>query len=316
MTDYLQTEESFSAILVSEPKMSGNHLERCLPAEQRSALSKIIQSTSINDLPSEILTKIIKQTLPKDIPDTYNANQEYHSTFGRSFKLGFAHSRPRPREYAIEYRFAILYTNKRLHAVTLHVLQARIFLIKIGEVALTSTNAADKDPDWVWDPVFPGLDLSNIRELVIWIAPSDLWNFWTMAKTASKRLCDQQLIPRGPLKALRIELEDVDESDDWPFWILMPDGDDVSLQTPVAAEDYENVLESFEEIVLSAAHCEIYLPYWMERSSVTKCIIEKWARLGAQTRIMPSPAPECTRDQEIGGRERAEMAPLPDSLLP
>lgn len=126
VTNYLQTENPFSAISVSKPGMSGNHLERCLPAGQRSAPNETILSTCIIDLPSEILTEIIKQILPEDIPRTYDADEEYHPTFGKSFRLGFAHSRPRPGEHTIEYRFAVLYTNRRLYAETLCVLQARI----------------------------------------------------------------------------------------------------------------------------------------------------------------------------------------------
>lgn len=292
--------------------MSGNHPERCLPPEQSSTPTKDIQSTSIHNLPSEILTKIIERILPEDVPNIYDANTQYCTRYRTSRKLEFRPRWPRPREYAIEHRYAILYTNKRFHAETLRILQARTFHIKIGERALFSANAAEGGINWARDLVFPGLELRNIRELVVEITPTDFWRFWTMVNTALKGLFDQQLGPRGPLKRLRIDLKDTYESNHWR-WTRDNSG---SLRAHVAAQDYESALQLFREIILSAGHCEIRLPYWMRRSSVAKRIFEEWAKPSVQVRIMPVPGPVECKAQEVGCRGWAELAPLPDSLLP
>lgn len=294
--------------------MSENHLEGCSPPEQVPATpTKNFQSTSISSLPSEILSNIIGQALPDRIPSTYNVDEESYPECRTSFKFGTIHPQPRPRGRAIEYRYAVLYSNKRLHAETLRILQARIFRINIGERAFSTASAADARINWVWDPVFPGLDFSNILELVVEIAPTDFRSFWSNVNTALKNLCDQQLIHRGPLKRLRIKVNDTDWSTYLRFGVWTV-GALVPPRTDIAVHDYENVLKRFWGVVSKAEHSQIQLPYWMARSSAAKRIAEEWAMMGAQTLIMPAPRPLGTKDQEIGGRQWAGLAPLPDSL--
>jgi len=292
--------------------MSENHLERYSPPKQPSVPTKNNQSTSISSLPSEILTKIIEQVLPNDIPSTYNVDEESYPECRASCKFGTIHPRPRPREHAIEHRYAVLYTNKRFHAVTLRILQARQFRIRIGERAFNLTAAADGGINWVWDPVFPGLDFSRILELVVEIAPTDFWSFWDNVNTALKNLCSQQLVPRGPLKRLRIKVNDTDWSTYWRFGVWSG-RDLVPLRTNIAVQDYENVLKRFREVVSKTDHCEIQLPYWIARSSAAKRIAVEWAMMRAQICIIPAAG---LSDYEVEGRQCAGLSPLPDSLLP
>ncbi len=292
--------------------MSEDHLERYPPPKQLSMPTKNIRSTSISSLPSELLTKIIEQVLPNNIPSTYNVDQESYPECRTSLKLGTLHPRSRPRERVIEHRYAILYTTKRLHAETLRILQARTFRIRIGERAFNLTAAANGGINWVWDPVFPGLDFSKILEMVVEIAPTDFWSFWDNVNTALKNLCGQQLVPRGPLKRLRIEVNDTDWSTCWRFGVWSA-GDLVPLRTNIAVHDYENVLKRFREVVSKTDHCEIQLPYWTARSSAAKRFVVEWAMMGAQICIMPAAG---LSDYEVEGRQCAGLSPLPDSLLP
>lgn len=258
---------------------------------------------------------IIRQVLPRDIPSTYNVDEESYPECRASCKLGTIRSRPRPREHEIRCRYAILYTNKRLHTVTLRILQQRTFRTRISERALNLIAAADGDIDWLWDPVFPGLDFSKILEMVVEIAPTDFWSFWDNVNTALKNLCGQQLVPRGPPKRLRIEVNDTDWSTYWRFGVWTA-GDLVPLRTNIAVQDYENVLKRFREIVAKADQCQIQLPYWIARSSAAERIAEEWANMGGQTWIMPSPGLSGSRDYEVEGRQCAGLSPLPHSLLP
>lgn len=182
-----------------------------------------------------------------------------------------------------------------------------------GERAFNLTAIADGNIDWLWDPVFPGLDLSRILELLVEIAPTDFWSFWDNINTALKNLCNQQLVPRGPLKRLRIEINDTDWSTYWRFGVWTA-GDLVPLvRTNIAVQDYENVLKRFREVVSKTDHCEIQLPYWIARSSAAKRIAVEWAIMGAQICIMPAAG---LSDYEVEGRQCAGLSPLPDSLLP
>jgi len=169
--------------------------------------------------------------------------------------------------------------------------------------------------NWVWTPALPGLDFSKIRELVVELAPTDLWSFWDGANTALKDLCEQQLVSRGPIKRLRIEVK----ATHWrnhPRLGTWTAGDFVPRRTDVAARDFRNVLRLFKEAVSSAGHCDICLPFWMQRSTVSGLIAEDWTKLGARIWFMPAPGPATCKAGEVGGVEWAEMAPLPDNFLP
>jgi len=221
------------------------------------------QRVSLENLPIEILTTIIEQALPKDIPNQYDVVIESCTGCLEALKFITPHTVRRPRSQ-MEHRYAILYINKKIHAEALRILRARTFRIKIRHRNL-----------FVWDlrstrsasdclhmgsgaqvPVFPGLDLGKIRKLAIEIAPADFQSIWYHARNALSALCERQLFPRGPIKRLYFLIEDMTRSKEDPldpFFLFFP------RITP-AFEDYENVLQSCEQVVPAADHARYVCP--------------------------------------------------------
>jgi len=276
------------------------------------------QRVSLENLPIEILTTIIEQALPKDIPNQYDVVIESCTGCLEALKFITPHTVRRPRSQ-MEHRYAILYINKKIHAEALRILRARTFRIKIRHRNL-----------FVWDlrstrsasdclhmgsgaqvPVFPGLDLGKIRKLAIEIAPADFQSIWYHARNALSALCERQLFPRGPIKRLYFLIEDMTRSKEDPldpFFLFFP------RITP-AFEDYENVLQSCEQVVPAADQCEIRLPYWMERHEAKDRLVEKWGKLGASIVFMPAPFLCLSGEQEEFVRRLEELAPLAKGLL-
>ena len=113
---------------------------------------------------------------------------------------------------------AVLAVNRQIHVEASRIMRLldlvphrieisdQAFRVKEGEPMLW---AAKHNIDWTWELVFPGDDLSIIKELRITIRPSDYPGFWACLSAATETLCDDHLLPRKLPKGLKIELQDM-----------------------------------------------------------------------------------------------------------
>jgi len=285
-------------------------LERDSPPGNPPLSAGDIQPAFLETLPSEILTNIIERVLPKYYSTTYDVAMEANPKYNRYNFGQVYYALPPP----FERRLPILYINKKMYAVALYILQARTFRIEFCERALINPVPLDEQIEWEWKPVFPGLDLTMIRELVIEITPTESRIFWHILSVAMKNLCKQQLLPRGPVKKLSVKVKDALWSCN-RFSQLWEGLIDEPVRTAIAFEDYENVIQPFKKIIPAVGQCDIYLPYWTERHSGKDRIVEEWAKLGARVLFMRPGGPFSTQEGELGGRQQAELLPLPEFLL-
>lgn len=277
-------------------------VQPCSHLISASSSNHVAQPASLVGLPSEILAAIITYVLPPDVHQWYClCRYDLSPTFGG------------PQQQS-SYRYAVLSVSKRLLAISLHILESRHFGIKINEKAFLSETSFDKQVDWIAKPPCPGLDLTRIPELVVELVPTDSRVVWDRLRATMADLCSQQLLPRGPLKKLRLEIGDVDWSH--RFRLRSWEGLPVIVwpSVPVNIGDYKNVLEPFKEVASMAGQCEIWLPYWMERCKGRDHLVQEWGQLGA--RVLFRGGSFLSRDMEIRSREWDELAPLPDELFP
>ena len=241
-------------------------------------------------LPNELIATIVELALPTNIPSTYFVHLGPYSSH---IPPGMRHrDRKKPED---EHRYAVVYVNKRFNAEAVRILQARQFRIEMDEMSFYEEEPerqADKDwwyelcgpftgceRRWSWSKTFPGLDLRAIDELVIHITPSSMGSFWCSATNAVRSLCEKQLEPRGPIKKLVIQVDDMEESDiegplrwSWEELEKVPEED-------LDVKDYAEVLKSFEKIMSLAGECEILLPPWMERLEMKDQILKTGGQL-------------------------------------
>jgi len=220
-----------------------------------------------------------------------------------ALKMTAPHPDQRPR-FQTQHRYATLYINKKIYAETLRILRSRTFRIKIEQgnfLCMASTTEKE------WGPVFPGLDLGKIRELAIDIAPTHFHSDWYHARNALSALCEGQLFPRGPVKKLCVQVEEMKRSENDPLWFFQKEFLDF--------EDYKNVLQPCERVVAAADQCEIRLPYWMERHEAKDRLIEEWGKLGASIVFVPASFSRLSSEEEELFRRLEELAPLPKGLL-
>lgn len=277
--------------------------QRYSPLALSVSPTKNTRPASLGTLPIEIITTIIEQALPKNVPNEFNIDVESCFECVEALKTTAPHPDQRPR-IQTQHRYATLYINKKIYAETLRILRARNFRIKIGQgnfLCMASTTEKE------WGPVFPGLDLGKIRELAIDIAPTHFHSDWYHARNALSALCEGQLFPRGPIKKLCIKVEDMKRSENDPLWFFQKEFLDF--------EDYKNVLQPCERVVAAADQCEIRLPYWMERHEAKDRLIEQWGKLGASIVFVPASFSCLSSEEEELFRRLEELALLPKGLL-
>ena len=299
------------------------------PADSDITL-QIQQSVSLATLPSEILSAIIGLLLP-DVVRCANSIESYPYSWTRGFQLqsNDLEAREAPGN---EHKWSFLYVNRRFHAEGVRYLHDRRYIIDITEKSLCRTTKEAMDAAFEWitcsyssadltrrppfaSGAFPGLMLSQVKELLVHIRPTSLGLFWHSLKEALDSLCNDHLLQRGPIKNLTIDLIDMSYSELWsklawttfdPF-LLAPAG-------RVAFEDYEDVLRTLKKVIELSAQCEIYLPYWMERHQQKDRLLQTYAgELGA--RVLFSPAPKRPRD-EANERDRLDLVALPEEYMP
>lgn len=73
--------------------------------------------------------------------------------------------------------------------------------------------------DWKWVDLFPGLDLSQVRELVVEISPTNFYGLWFNLANAAQNLCQDELLPRGPLRKLTLKIEDIGDCECY-LWVV------------------------------------------------------------------------------------------------
>jgi len=286
--------------------------ERYSPMAFSASPTKPTQPALLGTLPIEIITTIIEQVLPKNVPNEFNIDLDSCFECVEALKMTAPHPDQQPRSQT-EHRYAILYINKKIYPETLRILRARTFRIKIGQgnlLCMASTTEKIRErlfTDEVWGPVFPGLDLRELSELAIDIAPTRFHSDWSHARNVLSALCEEQLFPRGPIKKLSIKVEDMKRSKMDPLWFFQKEFLDF--------EDYKNVLQPCERVVAAADQCEIHLPYWMERHEAKDRLIEEWGKLGASIVFVPASFSCLSSEEEELFRRLEELAPLPKDLL-
>lgn len=294
------------------------------------------QPASLGTLPREIIAAIIRNVFPNKIhiPATYVGDVPYPQysrkcQYERGKVIAFKNSKT---EHQLKmnppqcFPFAVLHLNQRFYAQTRRMLYDRTFRISIGECAFYFRDAAEMaysaqhSVDWTWIDVFPGLDLSQVLELVIEIAPTDYRGFWYNVKNALENLCQTELLPRGPIMKLKIELKDMRVSRHWKdskdrrslscFTKYQPADARISARF----EDYDAVLEPLKEAMKQAGHSEIILPYWMECRGMKERIVERWGSNRTSVALDVNHTPS-GRFQQNGCRHMFDLARLPKEYL-
>ena len=291
---------------------------------------QIQQSVSLATMPSEILSAIVGLLLPEAVRSAIST-ERYPYSWTREFRLQFNELRAREAP-GNENEWSFLYVNRRFHAEGVRYFHDRRYIIDITEKSLCRTTKEAMDAAFEWitcsyssadltrgspfaSGAFPGLMLSQVKELMVGIHPTSLGNFWHSLKEALDSLCNEHLLRRGPIKSLTIDLKDMTYSELWsklawttfdPF-LLAPAG-------RVAFQDYEDVLRTFKQVIALSGQCEIHLPYWMERHHQKDRLLETYVgELGA--RVLFSPAPKRPRD-EANERDRLDLVALPEEYMP
>ena len=170
----------------------------------------------------------------------------------------------------------ILTVNKQMHAeavaiLTLHAKGAH--RITISENTFRFPRAEDialtDEGGWSWDLgcVFPGIDLSKVKKLIIRIQPSDFPVFWADLLSLLTQLCEHRLLAEAPLPKMTIQLDDMIQSWGWSDSYFLPIGPYYSGQYDgMMAQfcDFQAALEPFFALRGHTAAVEVHLPYWTE----------------------------------------------------
>ena len=288
------------------------------------------QPISLTTLPNEILAAIIELLLPEGVRTTIS-KQSYPYFWTAKASLQ-KHGDPKAGSAPGNARkWSFLYVNQRFHAEALRYFHNRRYIIDITEKSLCQTRgnpmeASFRRVRWSSFPLsqadlnheatstcaaFPGLILGQVKELMVHIHPTDLGTFWHRLNNALDSLC-RQLIQRGPIKSLTIDLQDTSYSELW--WFETAETFCLSSADGVGFEYYENVLRNFEQVIASSGQCEIHLPYWMERCWEKHRLLQRYVgKFGA--RVFFSPAPMSPKD-EVSDRDRHDLVALPDGYMP
>ena len=79
----------------------------------------------------------------------------------------------------------------------------------------------------------------------------------------------------------------------------------------IVVDDYEKVLEVFEEVAKRAGECEVRLPYWVERGTEwNKEFLETWREMGVRVVFIPLAKSSVSRADEAEVRARCELVAL------
>ena len=298
---------------------------------------QIQQPVSLTTLPTEILAAIIGLLLPEGVRTAaFTESYPYSWTEESSLQNDDRIAETTPRN---ENKWSFVYISRRFHAEGVRYLHSRRYIIDITEKSLFPTmekalDAAFKDDPWgnlrslqlrlpqvdlicgppFTDGAFPGLMLSQVKELMICIHPTDLGSFWRSLNHALDSLCNSQLLRRGPIKSLTIDLQDMTYSELWSD-LAWGTADPFCLAAgSVAFEDYEAALARLKQAIALSGRCEIHLPYWVDRCQQKNQLLQTYAgESGA--RVFFSPAPERPKD-EANERDRQDLVALPREYLP
>ena len=269
---------------------------------------QIQQSVSLVTLPTEILAAIIGLLLPEGVRTAvFTESYPYSWTEESLLQNDDRKTGTAPRD---EKKWSFLYVSQRFHAEGVRYLHGRRYIIDITENSLFPTkekalDAAFKDDPWgnlrslqirlpqvdlicgppFTDGAFPGLMLSQVKELMICIHPTDLGGFWRSLNHALHSLCNSQLLRRGPIKSLTIDLQDMTYSELWSD-LAWGTADPFCLAAgSVVFEDYEGALARLKQAIALSGRCEIYLPYWVDRCQ---------QKIGFYRRTRLNQVPECS----------------------
>ena len=308
---------------------------------QRSQVSAAIDTTpriyppvSLATLPSEILAAIIALLPPEGVhPAIFK--ESYPCSWTPEFsvqndspKLGTAATRN-------DNKWSFLYVNQRFHTEGVRYLHGQRYVIDITEWSIYRTKEDAMEaafleenrgvlslPDLALkyrisftDSLFPGLMLSQVKELTVHIHPTDLATFWHRVNNAVESLCNEQLLRRGPIKRFIIKLRDMSYGETWRN-LAVGTSDSFMLDRTgeVAFEDYEDALRRFKQVIAQSGQCEIHLPYWMERCEQKDRLLQMCTgELGA--RVLFSPAPQKTPTEEAKDRDGRRLVALPTAYM-
>ncbi|KAL8794205.1 MAG: hypothetical protein Q9195_003273 [Heterodermia aff. obscurata] len=305
-----------------------SHLSTDLDTTQQT------KPASLETLPNEILAAILGILLRERIiaahisflesypytrkKDTYDDDDlEAGSAPGNDNAWSFLYVRQRFHAEAVRYfhewPYAIDINERSLFRTKQEGINAAFIADKEGNFSLPLANPYSRPR--LTGRVFPGLMLSQIRKLIIEIQPTDLRIFWHKVKNALDSLCKEQLLPRGPLKSLSINLRDMQSSEEWQE--LAQDAEDQVCLAPagsIAFEDYEGALRRLKEVIALSDRCKIRLPYWMERHPGKARLLKTFeGKLGA--RVLFTRAPNKRRSEAMH-REECNLVALPEEYLP
>ena len=305
------------------------------------------QPVSLATLPNEILAAIIGLLLPESV-----CNATPSQCYPYSWKELDGNEDPKAGTAPENTnKWSFLYVNQRFHVEGLHFLHSLRYHLHISEDSIFPTEAEATMDAFVDDerstfslPLelfnlgpppavepFPGLKLSRVTELRVEIRPTTLGTFWQRLKDALHLLCNEQLLRRGPIKSLVIDLQDMSYSGLWSqLWLGLASGTArVAPGRRVFFEDYEDVLKTFKPVIAMSSQCEMRLPYWMERCQQKTRLLEMcMGEFGA--RVLFSPAPKLTPDEaalakaaigrdslgEASDRDWNDLVVLPKEYMP
>ena len=254
-------------------------------------------AASMATLPTELISMIVELSLPEDIASTYCVRPEPYTP------ARIEPSSPTPRKPLDETRYAVAYVKKRFNAEAMRILHPRQFRIEINEKSFHHWPGDADDEDWwfrtygaltgcerrwSWCKTFPGLHLREIKELVVDITPSNLESFWYSATNAVRSLCENQLVPRGPIRKLVLQVHDMKESGISSEVVVIRDRKFAMLPViGIDGKDYEEVLDPFKDILRLAEEREIRIPYWMNRSTKGSTDMKLWGDVGVKVVFVP-----------------------------
>lgn len=274
---------------------------------------------SFATLPSELLAEIIGLALPDNIPNVYvsNIKPRIRGDFSEACKSFIRGLLPGSRRRV--HRYAVLYVSKQFHAEAIRILEGHHFSITLTERLLQNFWQHNMPVGLRSDLVgyrrayFPGLDLRNIRGLSICIQPTSLTSFWPYINDQIFILCSKHLLPRGPLRSLTVEIEDMRESEVTAEVLTInrfrPSG------ITVRSEDYLALLEHLKQVIIEAGQCEIRLPYWMSRINAGGVLkLVSWKLLGAKVGFVPYRVGTSSTRNEADTRVTRGLVPLSDEL--
>lgn len=113
-----------------------------------------------------------------------------------------------------------------------------------------------------WTDLFPGSDLSTVKELRITIIPQEFPGFWPQLIAALQVSCQDVLLQRKLPGALRITFQDMKPCLDLENTSESLAHDAVMVKANFT--DYKAALVPFQALTSKIDSCEVILPYWME----------------------------------------------------